>query len=487
MVKVTLCKPSTGRILMMERMDRCFRDIGLMAALVTTMTCAGQGGLLRLMVIDSLQGLGIAGVHVNDRADRPLAVTDGQGRCALAMPAAGTELRFSHVSYAARAMQVDARADRELVIRLVPKVVELPVAEVVPDVPEEVFRSEELNVAEFEINEEGIWVLAYDHPRLLRDQANAGVNIYRDVVLILLDTLFRERARMPVMGEALGLRRDHRGRIYLELRHEALLCGLEKGRIACVHFTNDDLHRRVLPWTDSIPGWLIGNNEDGTFPAFDHIAWDPVREEERVLCSVQDDFTMELFRSQYKYMSGHDKVIAMDLAREYGVDKQIIAGYMTGFQHDLYFHAPYAPLFVVNDTLCVFDHDKGRIRRFSSSFRTAGEVPITYHLRNLWKGRLMQDRATEDIHLTEMKHGIAWIARIDPRTGSLGEKQELKQRFPERIAINDGYVYYVYRPYASQQTRTLYRERVQDQRSSACSLGVSAQTSVPEPGVTSDQ
>ena len=117
-------------------------------------------------------------------------------------------------------------------------------------------------------------------------------------------------------------------------------------------------------------------------------------------CTITDARTLELFRSQYKYMQGRDKVIAMDLALETGIDAEIIAGYMTGFPDDLYFHPPYAPLFVINDTLCVFDHYRERIARYNSALHPIGEalglaIGLNSWRRSAgsgvsWKGRTYQ-------------------------------------------------------------------------------------------------
>lgn len=169
---------------------------------------------------------------------------------------------------------------------------------------------------------------------------------------------------------------------------------------------------------------------------------------------------MSLFRSQYKYMSGRDKVLAMDLEKETGVDREVIAGYMTGFHHDLYFHEPYAPLFVMRDTLLVFDHYRHRLRRFSSDRRELDELPIGYHRMREWTGRLIQDRITGSVHALFRRGSRVWVRRINQSTGELGNPTELEFPYPDEVQVADGWVYYVYRPHGSLQRRTLYRERL---------------------------
>lgn len=416
-----------------------------------------QTGSLRVVVLDSAEQRVIRDVTVGDANGRPLAITDERGTCTVRTEDAHGALRLSHVAYGTRVVRLDPTM-RTVEVRWTRAMVLLDGAEVVEPGPEVVFRHATLDVAEFEVAPDGIWVLAYGRPRLLRTQTDAGRPIYRDVVLYLLNPEFRTKAWVPIAGDVRGLHGSYGGRIFLEADAVAFHCAFEHGAIVLHTLTTRELRDEVLPWTDSIPGWMLGNNATGEFPAFDHLAFDPERREVRTFCTVQDDFTMELFRSEYKYLSGHDKVVAMDLALRTGIDKQLIAGSMTGFSKHPYFHAPYAPLFVVGDTLCVFDHSCGAIRKFDRDLNAVSETPISYHLRNLWKGTLVQDAATGAVHVIERQGPSTDVRTVDPHTGEVGAHHRLEQRFPEQVSVNDGYAYYVYRPFGGEQTRWLYRE-----------------------------
>src|SRR5690606_11308322 len=159
----------------------------------------------------------------------------------------------------------------------------------------------------------------------------------------------------------------------------------------------DTLYSAILPWTDTLAGKLLGNDLDRTFPEFDHLAYDPDTDRIIPFCTVTDRHVLSLFRSEYKYMSGRDKVIAMDLELETGIDREIIAGYMTGFYNNIYFSVPYAPLFVVNDTIFIFDHSEGTIRCFDRELSAIGEIPMTHQNDRSWKKELLQDPVSKSI------------------------------------------------------------------------------------------
>ena len=142
------------------------------------------------------------------------------------------------------------------------------------------------------------------------------------------------------------------------------------------------------------------------------------------------------------------------------MDAEIIAGYMTGFHNDIYFKPPYAPLFVVNDTLCVFDHHKERIRRYLPDLTEVDEVPITYHKERTWKPRLVQDARDGTVYALFARNLRTWLRRIDPNTGRVGPERVLDHPFPEEVQVHDGHAYFIYRVSGTLQHRTLYRQRI---------------------------
>lgn len=219
----------------------------------------------------------------------------------------------------------------------------------------------------------------------------------------------------------------------------------------------------MLPWTDSIPGWVLGSVKDDIQPRVDHVGHAPVTDSNALVASVVDTVMMQLFRSEYKYLSGRDKVVAMDLAREFRTDPEVVAGYMAGFERNIWHRPVYAPLFVVGDTLLVFDHYQGRLRKYDRAFKACGEVPIVHHLARQgkdWKGRLLQDGRTGELYAEYQRFGQGWLQRIDPHTGRTGAITRLTFKYPEKVQVHAGDVYYIHRPQGSLQKRTLYRERL---------------------------
>lgn len=417
-----------------------------------------------VLVLDSAERTPIAGVAISVDGS-VLVLTGPQGRAEVPLGHTGTAvMHLAHTSYRPRDVRVDeADVGKEHVVLLAARDRLLPAISVGRAAPEEVFRREDLHAADLLVNDAGIWVLAYEHPRMLRAEGDAGKEILRDVRLVLLDTLFNEVASCPVPEDVLGLRHDLHNEAVIEGTRHAFAVGRNTDGLVLRPFGLEDLRQRVLPWTDSIPGWILGSNANADYPALDHLAYDPVRDTLRRICSVVDSFMMDLFRSEYKYLKGPDKVLAMNLAQKLGVDKEVVAGYMAGFSHNIWYQPLYAPLFAVGDTMLVFDHARSRLRKFTLAMAELPSVPLAYMGKEegrQWTGRLLQDRVTEKVH-AEFKHnGTTWLRAIDPATGAMAAAFKLAVPWPERVQVHHGWVYYIWRPAGSLQKRTVYRERL---------------------------
>ena len=436
-------------------------SLAIWAALLLVLTAAAQEKLLRGQVLEAGTQRPLAGAHVEVQGGRGLAVCDTLGRFEL--PWLGRNvlrLYITHVGHAPGQRTVRQGQVAGLLVHLEPAPIEIPEVTIRRPEPEVVYMPKDLHVGDHLINEEGLWVLVYERPQLWHRQEHAGEQLFREARLHLLDTLFRERLSQRLPERVRRLHRDHRGDVIVEGARQAWMARAVDGRIVLHPIDRDTLHRGVLPWTDSIPGFLLGSNRVDIYPAYEHIAFLPEERRQQVYCAVEDRHTMELFRSQYKYMSGRNKVIAMDLERETGIDREIITGHLTGFQHDPYFRMPYAPMFVVDGLPCVFDHAGEHIRRFDRTLEEMVPVRMSHHTERGFREKLLQDPATGSVHALYARHGRTWLREVDATTGEVGHPKPLTHPYPEGIQLHDGHAYYLHRPFGSTQHRALYREPI---------------------------
>ena len=444
-----------------SKMPQVHRIILVFLTLLLYKTGWGQGGLPLILLKDRYGGTPIEKAHMRDLASGRVWISDPEGSISVEGTAFPVELEITHIAYQQRRIGItgdDFEMDGTLVIELEPRIVLLDPVQISPPGPQIVHQPADLHVGAYHVNHDGVWVLVYAKKQIWHREADAGDQVFRGASLHLLDLGLRQIASLNFPAEVKDLVHDHQQRPIIVTPHDAYIVGRIGDRIDLQRIDLATLNGSVLPWKASIGGELIGSDQQSTYLAFNFIAFDMVSQESRVICTVEEKHTLELFRSQYKYMSGREKVIAMDLELETGIDREIIAGYMTGFHNDIYYHEPYAPVFVVNDTICIFDLSIDRIRRFDRAYTAIDEIPIHFHEQRSWRAMLIQDPVTERIYSIHQRNERIWLNEIDPRTGNAVESPPLHHPYAGEVKVHDGRVWYVYRPFGSLQRRTLYRE-----------------------------
>src|SRR5690606_35283573 len=123
----------------------------------------------------------------------------------------------------------------------------------------------------------------------------------------------------------------------------------------------------------------------------------------------------------------------------------------------------YAPLFIFNDTICVFNHHNDYLYHYNKKNELLDSVLINYHHPKKWrewKKQLFVDELQNKVYALFSKDGHHSLKQIHHQSGQVIFTYKLKHHSAEKIKIRDGYVYYVYRPFESTQEKFLYRERI---------------------------
>lgn len=267
-----------------------------LAVLIGQRSVLAQSGERMVLVVDSLDAHPIPNVSVTVDG-KPQGVTDDDGKARLQLGThANVLVRFEHVSYRALEIRIPSIVVERgpWVVQLVPRDYQLGEVTVGRAEPEVVFQRPDLHAAHLSINAAGLWVLAYEHPRMVRSQADAGKEILRDVRLVLLDTLFQEVASCPVPEDVFGLRHDHAERCADRgdtpgIQRRAGRRGIgpssvRPGRVAPCGLAMDGQHSRM--------GSRLERERD--HPALDRLAFDPMEDSTLRMRSVVDTFMMDL-------------------------------------------------------------------------------------------------------------------------------------------------------------------------------------------------
>lgn len=182
------------------------------------------------------------------------------------------------------------------------------------------------------------------------------------------------------------------------------------------------------------------------------------------LATICNPELMKIYNMEYFYLPPRMQLEARRIADAYKTDKCVVAALMSGFTKSLYYEPAYAPLFVLNDTLCIFNHYTDHIYHIDKRNRLIDSVKISYHHPKNWrewKRQLFVDRFQNKVYAFFSRDGHHYLKEINFQNGKVIRTYKLKHHSAEKIKIRDGYVYYVYRPFESTQEKFLYRERIE--------------------------
>jgi hypothetical protein len=319
-----------------------------------------------------------------------------------------------------------------------------------PGVPDTVYESKRLHVADFELMNDGnILLLAY--PKRLKKGSE----------LIIYDGQ-KELINFQVPKKAKELIHDFRGNPHVVC--EDMIYGIQRDgqKVGIAQIPKDYYMTYVAPVVDTNDSKMYFSNFNPDYPAFDYFAFDALDSAYKKITEVKDDLMMELYRSEYKWVDVRTKLWAKNLEIQTGVDAEIYVG-ANYFTQSIYYKQVYAPMFHRNDSLFLFDYYKDKLFTFNKEGDAIDSVEIYHHYNPKstgWDKQLIQDEGTGEIYAVYDRSGFTYLGLIDTQTGEIKEQVKLEYRYVDKIAIQDNFVYYIYREFESIDKRMLWKERL---------------------------
>jgi len=333
----------------------------------------------------------------------------------------------------------------------------------ISDAPDTVWGSKELNVADFAFVPQGMLLLAYEKEDRWKRQEDAKVTLYSGCRLILLDANGKEITRRLIGETCINLYTGYFDDVFLRCHKQTYHVFIEDGLIVLFPINEKDFENGIKPVVDTIGSLTYFSNYDENFPAFQYMIFNRADSSYSTFRHIIDEEMMRMLRSEYKYLDPRGKLDALKLELKTGIDKEVIAAYMRGFQNTYYYEKLNAPLIVSNDTLLLFDHNHSKMVRFDWQGQALDSILISYHKLSKperWSEQLLKDNISELIYTYSQKNGYTYAKQIDTKTGNSLPDYKLTHRYVSNIRIKDHWVYYIYRPFENSQNRFLYKERL---------------------------
>lgn len=319
-----------------------------------------------------------------------------------------------------------------------------------PGIPDTIYGSDKLSVADFEIQKNGNLILL-TYPKQLKKGGDIVLHDGKEVISSHSLTDIPEK-----------LIRDFRGNIHVLCENQILTLVVGANEVQVFEIERDYFLQYIAPIVDTNRTKMYLNNFNPVYPAFDYFIFDRMDSSYKKILHIEDGFMMELYKSEYKWMDVRTKLWAKNKEIETGISAEVWVG-ANYFTQSLYYEEAYAPMFHRNDSIFVFDYCNDHLLIFNVFGDIMDTVSIYHHYnprKSGWKKSVIQDRITGSIYSVFEKNGFSYLGLINVKTGKIEKKVKLAYKYVEKIRVHNNFVYYIYRPFESIQRKFLYREQL---------------------------
>lgn len=264
-------------------------------------------------------------------------------------------------------------------------------------------------------------------------------------------------------GEARYFFRDYEGYTSIVCNDTIFRLDVLGQNILMMTVRKSDFERYLKPVADTANGHYYFSNYWEKFPQFNYYTMQAGDSVAKLLAAISNSDLLKLYNMEYYYLPSGAQLEARRIADAYNADVHVVAALMSGFTNSMFYEPLYAPLFVINDTVCIFNHHNDFLYHFTKNNVLIDSVKISYHHPKNWrewKKKLFLDESQNKVYAFFSKDGHNYLKQIHHITGREVKSYKLQHHSAEKIKIKDGYVYYVYRPFGSTQEKFLYRERI---------------------------
>jgi hypothetical protein len=281
----------------------------------------------------------------------------------------------------------------------------------------------------------------------------------------LADASRKVLSSFELPDEAKKLYRDYMGYINVICTDHIYRITVQDNVLHLGSLPVEDYRKFIMPCVDSAEENIYFSNYQPDYPQFTYYAFNPPGEVIAPVKTIGNPEDIHAYNMEYYFLKPHDRIYARKLADFYGVDKHRLAASMSGLTSSMYYTPLYSPLFIMKDTICVFDHSSNAIFKYNSHLEQLDSIPVDYnHPKNWreWKNEVIIDKEAGKAYALYEKNGFYYLKGIDMQTGKINSSFKLTNQYVEKIKIKDGYVYYVYRPFESLQEKFVYKELIRN-------------------------
>lgn len=329
--------------------------------------------------------------------------------------------------------------------------------------PDTVWSSSERHVDDLVFLGSHLVLLTATEEQRWKRTTQAKSHLLKNAQIVIIDSTRAERV-FPLVGNEFRLRTFN----------DTLLAVVGRASVHWIHGDSlDGFKSFTMPINDYEKYWSrIGWWSDTKVFFSDYSEFFPVAHyylhnvssnlEPELVYEVRDEWTHEVMRSEFKYLSGPDKVVTYQYELDHGIDKEYVAAYMRGFTQSNYFRSLNVHWANSGDGVVLLDQLQDRLVKWNyNGFQTLSvpwKRPVLKHLNKV--ATLMVDAVSHKVYFSFNVYPHTLLFEVDLQSGESRYVQTLFFSGVERAVVHDGKCFYIYRPFGADQKKYLYSEQL---------------------------
>ncbi len=399
--------------------------------------------LIRGVIKDQATQLPIEGVNIQLNKTNSGTSTNRQGIFELRVSEFPTILSVTHISYFGRQIIVTGNNADSLIITLSSRLVTLEETEITA-ATYKVFKGSNQEIIDYDFFDTNLLVLSYNfnknrHELILTDN-------HFDTIKIKDISSYKKPKQIfkDCIGNCHLLTNDSAYQVYFDNQSIYLAYPTDLNK-----FLN--LLRDCLFET---PTHLAFKGNTDKKPKLEYAAIDPVdlpntrskNEEWKHLFYLVNKKTREktILDQIYEWKKNKDAYEQAMYSYNDPFNKMFF-GEILRFEEVAFYKPSFQTIKFLNDTIYYFNHLKSQIDIYSDDLLLLKSIKVEYHNKENWMPVIITDNFINKAY-TIFTTGVMYsLSEINLQDGSVKEVTKIKKLFPQKIKINNGHLYFLYK------------------------------------------
>ncbi len=249
-------------------------------------------------------------------------------------------LIFSSVGYKKEVRELDIETSDDTIklsVSLKKDIIDLIGVEIsAKHKPDTVFGSQRFSILDFDFYEDKYFLLTEDKKTNIH-----SIKLTDETQTVLHSLTIPEDA-----GKVKELYRDFMGYTNVMAEKKIYRILVRNDKLVLASLPVEDYNALVKPVIDTINSQLLFSNFSKDYPLFNYFSYNYSDSTKKEIHTIEDEELMHAYRFEYYSLKPKDKLLARNVAQEYGVDKHIAAAMISGFTQSMYYTL-YLPRFIL--------------------------------------------------------------------------------------------------------------------------------------------